>query len=57
MVTWANILVVVGLMLLGAKYIFMDRHDHGSTWGTILGAIILLGARAIATFFLPTPGA
>lgn len=53
-VTYANILVVLGLVILGAKYVFLDRHDHGSTWTTILGACFLLGARALATFFLPT---
>ena len=54
-VLWANIIVVIGLMILGCKYIFADRHDHGSTFTTLIGAVILLGARAIATFFLPTP--
>ena len=54
-VTYANVLVVLGLVILGGKYIFLDRHDHGSTWTTILGGCFLLGARALATFFLPVP--
>lgn len=53
-VLWANIIVVIGLMILGCKYIFADRHDHGSTFTTLIGAVILLGSRALATFFLPT---
>ena len=54
-VLWANIIVVIGLMIRGCKYMLADRHDHGSTFTTLIGAVILLGARAIATFFLPTP--
>lgn len=53
-VAWANIIVVIGLFLLGCKFIFSDRHDHSSVMSTIVGAIFLLGARGIASYFLPT---
>ncbi len=52
-VTWANILVVLGIALLGGKYMFIDHRDPEKLWGTIWGCLFLLGARAIATFFLP----
>ena len=52
-VTWANILVVLGIVLLGGKYMFIDHRDPEKLWGTIWGCLFLLGARAIATFFLP----
>jgi hypothetical protein len=54
-VTWANILVVLGIVLLGGKYIFIDHRDSEKLWGTVWGCLFLLGARAIATFFLPAP--
>ena len=56
-VTWANILVVLGIVLLGGKYMFIDHRDPEKLWGTIWGCLFLLGARAIATFFLPAPAA
>ena len=56
-VTWANVLCVLGIVLLGGKYMFIDHRDPEKLWGTIWGALFLLGARAIATFFLPTPAA
>ena len=52
-VTWANVLVVLGIVLLGGKYMFIDHRDPEKLWGTIWGCLFLLGARAIATFFLP----
>ena len=52
-VSWANILVVLGIVLLGGKYMFIDHRDPEKLWGTIWGCLFLLGARAIATFFLP----
>ena len=52
-VNWANILVVLGIVLLGGKYMFIDHRDPEKLWGTIWGCLFLLGARAIATFFLP----
>lgn len=52
-VSWANILVVLGIVLLGGKYMFIDHRDPEKLWGTVWGCLFLLGARAIATFFLP----
>ncbi len=54
MATWSNIILVIGLILLGCKYVFADRHDHGSTWTTILGGAILVGAKVLAPYFFGT---
>lgn len=49
--TWARLLVVIGVVILGAKYMFSDQRDHGELWKVAVGGVLIIGAQAFASYW------
>lgn len=48
---WGISIAIIGTGILGARYLFADRHDHGMLVGWIIGSILILGCSVVYTQF------